>query len=53
MCAYVSLFHMCSGIWRGQKKLLDSLEVELQVVVRYLLWNQTQVLWKSSNTLGC
>jgi hypothetical protein len=37
-------------IWGGQKKVMDALEVEVQMVVscRVAAGNQTCILWKSS-----
>jgi hypothetical protein len=34
---------------RGQKSVLEPLKLELQIIVTHLgTWNQTQVLWNSS-----
>ena len=46
----VSLCHTCVRCAGGQEKTLDSLELELQLVVSCHVGarNQTQVLWKSS-----
>ena len=40
MCIYVSVCvkHMSIGSLRGQKMTLESLVLELQVVVRHLTW---------------
>lgn len=36
---YVSVCeHVCAGVGRGQKKVLDPSELELQVVWSHLLW---------------
>ena len=32
---------MCVGTHEGQKRASESLELELQMVVSYLTWNQT------------
>lgn len=37
MCVYV-YDRMCVGIYRGQKRLLDSLELETQAAVSCLMW---------------
>lgn len=33
MCIFVSLYHMYTGAGRGQKRALDALELELQLVM--------------------
>ena len=59
VCVCVSIFFsvyacLCTGTLRGRKKVLDPLELELQVVVNWLImWamgagNRTQVFCKSS-----
>lgn len=48
--------HESAGAWGGQKKTLDSLELELQAIVSYLVigsGTQMLVLWKSSKHFNC
>ena len=37
MPEYMCVFYMCSGVCRGQKRVLDVLELELQAVVSHLV----------------
>jgi hypothetical protein len=36
---------MSVGIFKGQEKMLDTLELELQAVVRHPLWVLRTILW--------
>lgn len=48
-------YHMCAGAQVNQKRVLDLLDLELQMVVRYHVGsgNQTCVLWNGSHILNC
>lgn len=53
--ACMSAYHMCAGAQVNQKRVLDPLDLELQMVVRYHVGsgNQTCILWNGSHTLNC
>ena len=44
--------HMCMGASRGQKKLSDPLNLELQVIIGYLMWVLGIELWFSGRVVS-
>ena len=38
MCAFVNVCHMSADTCRGQKRASEPLELELQMVVSFLMW---------------
>ena len=55
-CSQVCMYTICvTGNWRGQKMVLESLELELPATVTtwYRCWIQTPVLLKSCTSCNC
>lgn len=49
-CDSVYIYHMCASACRDQKRVMDSLEIELQAVVTYPMWVLGTQLCSSGGT---